>query len=64
MVGGNKEVAGDIMFHLELAEEAKEAEKDAENLPRAFEGRTEQARIREQGLCRSDLDQRRREHAE
>jgi hypothetical protein len=32
MVGGNEEVAGDIMFHLELAEEAKEAEKDAENL--------------------------------
>jgi hypothetical protein len=32
MVGGNEEVAGDIMFHVELAENAKEAEKDAENL--------------------------------
>lgn len=32
MVGGNEEVTGDIMFHLELAEDVKEAEKDAENM--------------------------------
>ena len=34
MVSGNEEVAGDISFHLELADTADEAVKDAENLRR------------------------------
>jgi len=34
MVGGNEEISGDISFHLELADTADEAVKDAENLRR------------------------------
>jgi hypothetical protein len=34
LVGGNQEVSGDISFHLELADTAEEAVKDAENLRR------------------------------